>query len=247
MSSSLFVEPFPLHAMKMNQAEKQDPLLRVNEHEVFELAASSKLTNKQGEICRLDYQWRTPSVYGSMEDREDDEEEEGGREEGVPAVMPSKRPREEEERAKKPKTIHSLPLLIPQQPINVLICKVYMSGYRNTWRRISIPTSVYCQAIVDTLAASFNMKAPSLFIAKFHFSDKYAFKGGPRPENTQHAMLTRVSELNLEAGDGFDIIYSTNKQTLVVECIRRENGTQRSVQVLKGVNDDGDINMDAGW
>jgi len=254
-----YFETFSLHNMK-SASEKQDPLLRhnserdIDRYEYFEMAglpASSKI-NKQGEVCKLEYgspDWRRKTLYGGMEDEDDGDHE---HDEGVP-IMPSKRPREEEEITKKPKTVHHLPFVVPMQPINVLICKVYMSGCRNTWRRISVPTSVYCQDVVDSLVTSFDVKLPSTYIAKYHFSEKYAFKGGPRPEKIQHARLAQIAELDLEAGDGFDIIYESHKLALVVECIRKENGSQRVVQILKGVNDTNsgamDLNMlmDVDW
>lgn len=126
---------------------------------------------------------------------------------------------------------------------NSLVCKVYLLDRRslvNRWRRLVVPSSTYCQAVVDIIVNSFNIERSPTFHAKRHFSDKYVFKGGPTKKHVKHAMLVPISELNLEAGDGIDIFYGSSKLSLRVEYVRdahslKYNIERGDVQLPEGV------------
>jgi len=125
------------------------------------------------------------------------------------------------------------PFIAPiEQAQNSLVCKVYLTdrGAPNRWRRIVIPSSTYCQAVVDILVESFNIERSPIFHAKRQFSDKYVFKGGPTKKHVKHAMLVPFSELNLETGDGVDIVYGSSKLGLRVEYVRDAHSLKYNVE-----------------
>jgi len=126
------------------------------------------------------------------------------------------------------------PFIAPiEQAQNSFVCKVYLSdsgGLANRWRRVVIPSSTYCQAVVDILVGSFNIERSSTFHAKRQFSDKYVFKGGPTKKHVKHAMLVPFSELNLETGDGVDIVYGSSKLSLRVEYVRDAHSLKYNVE-----------------
>jgi len=106
---------------------------------------------------------------------------------------------------------------------NSLVCKVYLVDQRNLvnrWRRLVVPSSTYCQAVVDVVVDSFRIERSPTFYAKRQFSDKYVFKGGLTKKHVKHAMLVPISELYLEAGDGLDIFYGASKFNFRVEYVR---------------------------
>jgi hypothetical protein len=126
------------------------------------------------------------------------------------------------------------PFIAPiEQAQSSLVCKVYLVDSKNLvnrWRRVVVPSSTYCQAVVDVIIESFNIKRSSTFYAKRHFSDKYLFKGGPTKKNVKHAMLVPFSELNLEAGDGLDIYYGNAKLNFRVEHVRDASSLKYNVE-----------------
>jgi len=129
-----------------------------------------------------------------------------------------------------------------EQAQNSLVCKVYLVDQRNPvnrWRRLVVPSSAYCQAVVDVVVDSFHIEHSPTFYAKRQFSDKYVFKGGLTKKHVKHAMLVPFSELNLEVGDGLNIFYGTTKLNFRVEYVRdsfslKYNSERPETQVGEG-------------
>lgn len=128
----------------------------------------------------------------------------------------------------------TLPFIAPiEQAQNSLVCKAYLVDQKNLvnrWRRLVVPSSAYCQAVVDVLVDSFNIESSSTFYAKRHFSDKYVFKGGPTKKYVKHAMFVPVSELSLDVGDGLDIFYGTSKLNIRVEYLRDSSSLKYDIE-----------------
>jgi len=125
-----------------------------------------------------------------------------------------------------------------------LVCKVYLVDSKNLvnrWRRVVVPSSTYCQAVVDIIVESFSIERSPTFYAKRQFSDKCVFKGGPTKKNVKHAMLVPFSELNLDVGDGLDIFYGSAKLSFRVEYVRdthslKYNVERENAQLTEGVS-----------
>jgi hypothetical protein len=121
----------------------------------------------------------------------------------------------------------------------MLMCKIFLEGYTNTWRRATVSCSAYCETLVRTLTNSFDIEPDLPFYANYHGTTQRAFKSGSLDTLPgRHACLTQVSELNLEAGDGLDIIYdkpSKYRLYMLVEGERLGNPCVfGGVQVLSG-------------
>jgi len=128
---------------------------------------------------------------------------------------------------------------------NSLVCKVYLVDQKNLvnrWRRLVVPSSTYCQAVVDVLVDSFSIEHSPTFYAKRQFSEKCVFKGGPTKKYVKHAMLVPVSELNLDVGDGLDIFYGASKLNFRVEYIRDASSLKYDVERANAIPEGSVVN-----
>jgi hypothetical protein len=120
-----------------------------------------------------------------------------------------------------------------EQAQNSLVCKVYLvdrSSLVNRWRRLVIPSSTYCQTVVDIIADSFNIERSSTFYAKKQSSDKYVFNSGPTKKHAKHAILVPFSEMSLDAGDGLDIFYGQSQFNFRVEFVRDASSLKYNIE-----------------